>query len=145
MLLVSHQTVIKSICFFQGIAHRIQTAVPRRLGGDCLPFVGGCDLGGDPVHLLEMYAVDAVRLHDVFKFLLEQLEDLLRKEFFMGMVGDGLGRIAHGLAHLSRQVQAEFCLQDIAHAAFSGLAVDPYILSGNDLFHLSYCCGPMQQ
>ena len=74
--------------------------------------------------LFEVCLCHLERSGNTLEFLLEDLEDLGRFELFVHMVGNVLGGVAHSLAHLGRQIQAEILLQNIADAALSGLTVD---------------------
>ena len=65
-----------------------------------------------------------VGLCDIFVFLLEQIEDLLGLQLFVGMIGNTFDHVADRFSHLRRQVQAVIVLQDVSDAALAGLAVD---------------------
>ena len=45
-------------------------------------------------------------------------------KLFVKVIGNTFGCVAHCLTHFRRKVQAVFGLQDVAYAAFTGLAVD---------------------
>ena len=71
-----------------------------------------------------MSLIDAVWFNHIFEGRFEQAEDLVRMKLFVLVIGHCFGCIAHSLAHFRRKVQAKLCLQYIAYAALSGLAVD---------------------
>ena len=54
----------------------------------------------------------------------EHLVDLIRQEFPVSVVGDGLHTVTEILAHLLRHADAVLLLHDIADAAPARLAVD---------------------
>ena len=125
MLLIGHQIVLKTEAFLEGVADGIQAAVARRVGDLLLSLAVGMYLGGDAaVLLLEVHLGNLVGRPHLLEFLLEELEDLLGHQLLVLVIGLVLGRVAHGLAHLRRQVEAEVVLQNVADAALSGLAVD---------------------
>ena len=71
-----------------------------------------------------MNAVDVVRCRYVLEGIFKEFKDFIRTQLFMQMIGNGFCGIAHSLAHLRRQIQAVFRLQNIADTALSRLAVD---------------------
>ena len=125
MLLIGLQCIFQLVSFLQCVADCIQTTVSGSL----------CDNGfstecrsypcyNAAVFLLEMNLIDAVRLNHVLESRFEQTEDFIRMKLFVLVIGYCFRCIAHSLTHFRRKVQAEFCLQNISYAAFSGLAVD---------------------
>ena len=125
MLLIGLQIILQTELFFQCIADCIQTTVSgsdRYLLHTILQYMDFCN---DTVMLLEVCFCYLERAGDTFKFLLEDLKDFRRFEFLMHMIGNILGRIAHCLTHLGRQIQTKVLLQNITDTALTGLAVDP--------------------
>ena len=76
------------------------------------------------IELFKVNAVDVVRCRYVLEGIFKEFKDLIRTQLFMQMIGNGFCGIAHSLAHLRRQIQTVFRLQNIADTALSRLAVD---------------------
>ena len=67
---------------------------------------------------------DAVRLSDILEAVDEEIEDLVRRQLLVLMLGLQLDLVADRRRKRLRQPEAEIVLENEANSASSGLAVD---------------------
>ena len=68
--------------------------------------------------------MNTIWLNYIFIGSLKQSEDFIRMKLFMQMIRYSFGCITHSLPHFRWKIQTILGFQDIAYAAFSGLAVN---------------------
>ena len=111
--------------FLHCIAYRIQTSVSGCNDHTRLTIIGRCNLCDNSIVLFEVYFLEFWYGSVIFSNLSLKIWKISSGwQLFMLHVGNALCRVAHCLAHLLRQLQSVMLLQNIAYAAFSGLAVD---------------------